>query len=127
MRRIALLGLGAEGGAMATNWLKKGFPLTIWNRTRAKSEGYSARGTRVAYAPREAAQHADVVAAMVADDAASREVWLGADGALSNMRPGAISIEGGLRLSFAKFALAGCDTAQRPPPLTPPPPPSTWP
>ena len=93
MRRIALLGLGSMGGAMAANWLKKGFPLTIWNRTRAKTEGYSARGARVAYTPREAAQDADVVVAMVADDAASREVWLGADGALSNMRPGAISIE----------------------------------
>ena len=55
MRRIALLGLGSMGGAMAANWLKKGFPLTIWNRTRPKSEGYSARGARVAYTPREAA------------------------------------------------------------------------
>jgi 3-hydroxyisobutyrate dehydrogenase-like beta-hydroxyacid dehydrogenase len=33
MQRIALLGLGVMGGAMATNWLKKGFPLTVWNRT----------------------------------------------------------------------------------------------
>jgi 3-hydroxyisobutyrate dehydrogenase len=95
MQRIALLGLGAMGGGMAANWLKKSFPLTIWNRTRAKALGYSARGARVAYTPREAAQDADVVVAMVADDAASREVWLGADGALSNMRPGAISIESG--------------------------------
>jgi 3-hydroxyisobutyrate dehydrogenase-like beta-hydroxyacid dehydrogenase len=47
MQRIALLGLGAMGGAMAANWLKKGFPLTIWNRTRAKAEGYSAKGARV--------------------------------------------------------------------------------
>ena len=78
---------------MGANWLKKGFPLTIWNRTRAKAEGFSAQGARVAHTPREAAQDADVVVAMVPDDAASREVWLGAEGALSNMRPSAVCIE----------------------------------
>jgi 3-hydroxyisobutyrate dehydrogenase-like beta-hydroxyacid dehydrogenase len=93
MQRIALLGLGAMGGAMAANWLKKGFPLTIWNRTREKAEGYLARGARVANTPREATQDADVAVAMVSDDAASREVWLGAEGALSNIRAGTICIE----------------------------------
>ena len=93
MQRIALLGLGAMGGAMAANWLRKGFPLTIWNRTRARAEPYSAQGARIARTPAEAAQEAEVVAAMVADDDASREVWLGPDGALSNIGPGALCIE----------------------------------
>ena len=35
MQRIALLGLGTMGAGMAANWLAKGFPLSVWNRTLA--------------------------------------------------------------------------------------------
>lgn len=93
MRNITLLGLGAMGSGMAANWLAKGFNLTIWNRTRAKAEGLAAQGATLAATPREAATNADFVVAMVADDAASREVWLGENGALAGMKRGAIAIE----------------------------------
>ena len=93
MQRIALLGVGAMGGAMAANWLKRGFSVTIWNRTRARADAYRAQGARIAATPREAAKDADVVLAMVADDAASRDVWLGAEGALMSAPPGSIAIE----------------------------------
>ena len=36
--KIALLGLGTMGHGMAVNLLKAGFPLTVYNRTRAKAE-----------------------------------------------------------------------------------------
>jgi len=93
MQRIALLGLGAMGGGMAANWLKKRFPLTIWNRTASKTERHAAEGALVARSPREAAQGADVIVSMVADDHASREVWFGSSGALDGMRSSAICIE----------------------------------
>jgi 3-hydroxyisobutyrate dehydrogenase len=93
MQRIALLGVGTMGAGMAANWLKKGFPLTIWNRTPARAEPLVAQGATIAATPREAAQGADVIVAMVADNDASRAVWLGPTGALESAKPGAILIE----------------------------------
>jgi 3-hydroxyisobutyrate dehydrogenase len=93
LQRIALLGLGAMGAGMAANWLKKGFALSVYNRSRAKAEPLVAQGARVTATPAEAATGADIVVSVVADDVASRAVWLGADGALAAARPGAILIE----------------------------------
>ena len=93
MQKIALLGLGTMGSGMAANWLKKGFPLAVFNRTRERAEPFAAIGARIAMTPAEAAEDADIILAMVADDEASREVWAGDDGALMSARAGAIAIE----------------------------------
>ena len=93
MQRVALLGLGVMGAGMAGNWLAKGFQLSVWNRTPAKAQALAAKGAKAAATPREAAAGADVIFAMVADDAASRSVWLRDDGALAGAKPGAIVVE----------------------------------
>jgi len=93
MQRVALLGLGTMGAGMAANWLAKGFDLTVWNRTRARTHALADKGARVATTPREAAEGADCVFAMVADDTASRAVWLGDDGALAGAKTGAVVVE----------------------------------
>lgn len=93
MQRVAILGLGVMGAGMAANWLAKGFALSVWNRTPAKAEPLAGKGASVAATPREAAAGADFIFAMVADDGASRSVWLGADGALAGAKPGAIIVE----------------------------------
>jgi 3-hydroxyisobutyrate dehydrogenase len=93
MQRVAILGLGIMGGGMAANWLAKGFEVSVWNRTRAKAEPLAAKGAKIAGTPREAAQGADFIFAMVADDDASRSVWLGPDGALAGAKTGAIGVE----------------------------------
>jgi 3-hydroxyisobutyrate dehydrogenase len=93
MQRIALLGVGTMGAGMAANWLKRGFPLRVWNRTPARAAPVAAQGATIAATPREAAEGADIIVSMVADDDASRSVWLGASGALEGAKPGAIVIE----------------------------------
>jgi 3-hydroxyisobutyrate dehydrogenase len=93
MQRVAILGLGIMGGGMAANWLAKGFEVSVWNRTRAKAEPLAAKGAKIAATPREAATGADFIFAMVADDDASRSVWLGPDGALAGAKTGAIGVE----------------------------------
>lgn len=93
MTQVALLGLGIMGGGIASNLLKKGFTLAVYNRTRAKAEPFAAQGARVADTPRQAADGADVIIAMVGDDDASRAVWLGDDGALNVAKPGAVLVE----------------------------------
>ena len=91
--RIAFLGLGIMGGGMARRLLGAGFHVTVYNRNRAKSDALVAAGARVAAAAREAAAVADIVFCMVADDAASRAMWLGADGALVGAPRGAVAVD----------------------------------
>jgi 3-hydroxyisobutyrate dehydrogenase len=90
---VALLGLGTMGQGMARNLLKAGFPLTVWNRTTAKTKPLAHSGAAIAATPAQAAIHAGVVIAMVSDDDVSRSVWLGENGALAAMQPGSIVIE----------------------------------
>src|SRR3954464_7487000 len=90
---IALLGLGTMGRGMAANLLKAGFPVTVWNRTRSKAEALASSGATVADNPAHAARDAAFVIAMLADDAASRDAWLGKNGALPSMSAGSIAIE----------------------------------
>src|SRR2546430_1971623 len=91
---VALLGLGTMGAGMARNLLRKGFPLTVWNRTRARAAPFADEGgARVADSPREAAAGAAIIVTMVADDVASRAVWLGDDGALGTTPRDAVLIE----------------------------------
>ena len=63
------------------------------NRSEAKAEDLIARGARWATSPEDAAIDADAVVTMVADDAASREVWLTKDGAAATMKAGTLAIE----------------------------------
>lgn len=93
MTRVALIGLGTMGAGVAGNILAAGFPLTVWNRTRDKAEPLLARGARWADSPAAAAGDADLVISVVANEPASRAVWLGEAGALPAMTPGSLAIE----------------------------------
>lgn len=93
MEKIALLGLGIMGRGVAANLLKAGYPLTVYNRTPERAAPFAEQGARVAATPRQAAADADVVIAVVGDDAASRALWLSDDGILAGVKPGAVLIE----------------------------------
>jgi 3-hydroxyisobutyrate dehydrogenase len=90
---VAILGLRIMGSGMAQRLLSANFPLTVYNRNRAKSIPFAANGAFVAESPREAASHAQIILSMVADDVASRQVWLGAEGALAGVSPSSVLIE----------------------------------
>jgi 3-hydroxyisobutyrate dehydrogenase len=90
---VALLGLGTMGAGMAANLLKAGFPLAVYNRDRAKAEVFAAQGARVAESPADAGRGADVIVSMLSDDAASRGVWLGKDGAVAAAKEGAVLVD----------------------------------
>jgi len=92
--RIALLGLGAMGSRMAARLLAAGHELTVWNRAAAAAEPLRAAGARVASSPRDAADGAEIVLAMLRDDPASEAVWTDpAEGALGAMAPGALAVD----------------------------------
>ena len=93
MPRVAFIGLGRMGHGMAGRYLDAGFEVAVWNRSKARAGDLVARGAHRAASPAEAAVDADAVVTMVADDDASRAVWLSGDGAAASMKPGALAIE----------------------------------
>src|SRR5438132_8650963 len=93
MAGIAFLGLGRMGARMATRLLDAGHDLTVWNRSKEKAEPLAERGARVAGTPREAAEGADVVITMLADEAALRDVVLGTDGVVAGLAAGALLVD----------------------------------
>ena len=93
MARVAFIGLGRMGHGMAGRYLDAGFSVAVWNRSKVKADDLIARGAHWATSPEDAAIDADAVVTMVADDAASREVWLTRDGAAATMKAGTIAIE----------------------------------
>jgi 3-hydroxyisobutyrate dehydrogenase len=118
--RVALIGLGLMGSGMARRLLGAGFPLAVWNRNPERAKALAAEGAHVAATPRDAAARADVVLSMVADDAASRAVWLGDDGALAGATRGAVLVEcstltvGWIGQLFREVAARGCELLDAP-------------
>jgi len=93
MPRVGFIGLGRMGRGMAGRYLDAGFAVALWNRSKAKADDLIARGAHWATSPAAAAAEADAVVTMVADDEASRAVWLGKDGAAAAMKSGTLAIE----------------------------------
>ena len=93
MTKVAFIGLGRMGHGMAGCYLDAGFTVAVWNRSQAKAEDLIARGARWASSPADAAEGAEAIVTMVADDVASRAVWLGKDGAAATMKTGSLAIE----------------------------------
>ena len=90
---IGFIGLGLMGGPMASNLVKAGFPVTVWNRTASKAESLVKQGAKLASNPREVALQADVLITIVSDPAALEEVLWGANGAMDGLRRGSLYID----------------------------------
>jgi len=84
--RVAFLGLGIMGRAMATNLVKAGHEVTVWNRT----PGTLVEGAGLAPTPAAAAQGAEVVWVCVSDTAAVEKVLFGSEGVEQSLAEGMI-------------------------------------
>lgn len=87
---IAFLGLGAMGRHMAANLLASGQTVHVWNRSQEPVQALVQQGALAAAAPAECGL-ADVVFSMLADDAATRAVFIDG-GVLDAMAPGSIHV-----------------------------------
>ena len=81
------------GAGMARNFLAKGFPLTVWNRTRSAAEPLGREGAAIATSPRELAAASDIIVTSLSNPEAVAAVALGDDGLLAGARPGLRWIE----------------------------------
>ena len=84
--RVAVVGAGRMGAAMAARLRRCGADVVVQNRTRSKAATVAAAtGATVAETPREAAAGADVVLVSLADDAACAEAYGGEDGIVAGL------------------------------------------
>lgn len=81
------------GRGMATNLLKAGFSLEVWNRTAQRTEDLRKLGATVASSPAELASHCDIVLICVSDTADVEAVVCGEKGVLSGIRAGSLVID----------------------------------
>jgi len=93
IKTISYLGLGTMGSGMASNLLKAGYELTVWNRNTEKCEPFARKGARVAESPADAARDVDLVIYMLSNDQAVEGVVFGANGILRGVGEGQIAID----------------------------------
>jgi 3-hydroxyisobutyrate dehydrogenase len=81
--KVAFIGLGKMGLGMAGRLLAAGHELKVYNRTAARAASLVCQGAQPCDTPKAACLGAEAVIAMVADDSASRAIWLEQDGILA--------------------------------------------
>jgi len=86
IKTISYLGLGTMGSGMASNLLKAGYKLTVWNRNAEKCEPFARKGAHVADTPADAVRDVDLVIYSLSNDQAVEEIVFGAKGILSGSR-----------------------------------------
>jgi 3-hydroxyisobutyrate dehydrogenase-like beta-hydroxyacid dehydrogenase len=91
--RIGFAGLGLMGSRMARQFLDKGFPLAVWNRSPERCAPLRDGGAQVAATPRDLAEMCDVMITCVADPNAVGRIVFADDGVRPAARPGFRYIE----------------------------------
>ncbi|MFO0878096.1 MAG: NAD(P)-dependent oxidoreductase [Gemmataceae bacterium] len=91
--RIGWIGTGVMGRWMCEHAMKAGYKAIVYNRSKEKAQPLLDAGAAFASTPREVAQQADVIFAIVGFPRDVREVFLGTEGALAGSKPGNILVD----------------------------------
>ena len=91
--KVGFVGLGRMGRPMTENLLKKGFEVTVHNRSQGVVQELAKQGAGPARSPREVVEAADVVMTALPTVETVEEVYLGEDGLIPNARGGQILID----------------------------------
>ncbi len=91
--RIAFIGIGVMGRSMAGHLLDAGYPLSVYNRTKSKTDDLVARGAEWKDSPSEAAADADVVITIVGFPKDVEETYFGESGIFKTIQSGALVID----------------------------------
>jgi 3-hydroxyisobutyrate dehydrogenase len=112
MTTVAFIGLGAMGSRMAQNLAAAGFSLRVWNRDASKTRDFAAKGATACATPADAATGAQFVVSIIADDKATREVMLGAQGVLTGAASGTVIIDSSTNTPAMSREVAGAAAAK---------------
>ncbi|TYP71814.1 NAD(P)-binding domain-containing protein [Paenibacillus methanolicus] len=93
MNKIGFIGLGVMGAPMAANLLRKGYVVTVYNRTPGKADELIALGAEFADTPAQAVGGSELVITMVSNDDSIRDVYYGKDGIIASLMPGTIVMD----------------------------------
>ncbi len=91
--KIAFIGLGNMGLPMAKNLVKAGFSVTGFDLSAAALQALEAAGGKTADSAAQAASGAQVVVSMLPAAAHVKSLYLGAEGLLAQLAPGALVID----------------------------------
>jgi 3-hydroxyisobutyrate dehydrogenase len=91
--RVAFLGLGTMGEAMAGNLARAGFAVTGWNRTTGRAAALAQDGVAMAATAADAVADAEIVVICVSDTPDVEAVLFGPDGVVAGARPGTLIID----------------------------------
>jgi 3-hydroxyisobutyrate dehydrogenase len=90
--KIGWIGLGNMGSPMSQQLIKAGYPVTVYNRSKAKEEALKLLGATAVSSPRLLMEQVDVIIIMVTDDQAIKEICTGENGLLGTKTNGKIII-----------------------------------
>jgi 3-hydroxyisobutyrate dehydrogenase len=93
MEKVAFLGLGTMGAAMAANLARAGFEVTAWNRTPGRAPDLADLGVELAATPAQAVGDTPIVVICVSDTPDVESVLFGDDGVASAARSGTLIID----------------------------------
>ncbi len=91
--QIGFIGLGIMGANMATNLLKAGYSVQVFNRTIEKAEPLKPYGAQVADTPADVAHNADILLTMLGDPEAVKAMAYGPSGFLSHLKPESVWVD----------------------------------
>ena len=90
---IGWIGTGVMGVSMCGHLRQAGYPVTVFSRTKAKTQPLLDRGASWADSPRAVAEQSTVIITMIGFPRDVREVYFGPEGILAGARPGSILID----------------------------------
>ena len=93
MERVGWIGTGVMGKSMCTHILKNGYSISVYNRTKNRTEKLCSEGAVWLDSPGEVAAKSDVVFTIVGEPPDVEEVILGRGGVLENIQPGAVIVD----------------------------------
>jgi 3-hydroxyisobutyrate dehydrogenase-like beta-hydroxyacid dehydrogenase len=91
--RLGFIGIGNMGSRIARRLMDHGYTLMVYDSDYDKVSALETHGAEVATSVADLARKSDVVLSCLTNDDAVRNVYLGADGILSNARLGSLVLE----------------------------------
>ncbi|WP_195269257.1 NAD(P)-dependent oxidoreductase [Eubacterium sp. 1001713B170207_170306_E7] len=91
--KIGFIGIGVMGQSMVRNLMKKGYEVSVYNRTKAKADAVVREGAHWCGSVADCAADKDVVITIVGYPKDVEEVYFGSTGIIENAREGAVLID----------------------------------
>jgi 3-hydroxyisobutyrate dehydrogenase len=91
--KVGFVGLGMMGSPMCSHILNAGYEVSVFNRTKSKSEDLIKKGAKWQNSPKEVAQNSDVIFTIVGFPKDVEEVYFGELGILKGAKKGTIIVD----------------------------------